>query len=694
MGEHRHDDSEMRARRDAFRTATAIDDLTTLRELEDDDAALLDDASDSIFGVDRAHTSLFAVRTDAEALTVLRVHEHGAASVAARLNMRGHANRTALFTAAMHSERTSIARVLLEHGADAHARDELDQTPLHFAANSAVVALLLAHGASVNAQDANGKTPLFRAVRTGRVDVVRALLNAGADIHHCDARGRTAMFESDLITDSVGTLSVLLAHGASVTVAAHKRETPLHRAATYGKLATVRFLVDHDATIDATTASCETPLYQAASFDRRAVVAFLLQRGASVHGNGASDTLPVIVAARHGHLDTVADLLAYGAVFGSVRQQQQPQTRVDRAPLHPRLSTVQVLDVLIKRCDAVMPQQLRAAAVVARKWLYLVETALYAVTHAHKTLWRPVIRKLSSIVAQLRSSESVVDLAVADLTRTLYVQLARIMLQLWQWTLAPHNAHASSTSKATDACERAIASLLKAVDALRVPLQTLGEQTACWHRRLANCSSRTELTNALDSGLRALQTFVCDKLQEGDELAEQHARRRLSALERLYDAAFALLALHNQGAVHGDLAPHTTATAAARDEGTAVEQSRDTDRVRWLPPEALERHIIDPARATAAYVADVYCFGMHVLGATSERKPWGAVSNNVVRVLVLAGRLPTRPSIVSDAQWRLITRMCVREPSKRLAMSDVVDSLLEIVHDERQELQQSGASCV
>ena len=131
-------------------------------------------------------------------------------------NVRGHVESTPLHSAAWYGQLQMI-KVLLGYKADVDARTEDGLTPLHFISGlpgnrvfpqllGSVARVLLEHGADVNACDNRNSTPLHQAVRTKRVEVVRVLLEHGASVDAEDGEGRTP-FQVTMDPDIIKLLS-------------------------------------------------------------------------------------------------------------------------------------------------------------------------------------------------------------------------------------------------------------------------------------------------------------------------------------------------------------------------------------------------------------------------------------------------------------------------------------------------------
>jgi ankyrin repeat protein len=146
-----------------------------------------------------------------------------------------YAGDTALHMAAA-AFRRPLAKLLIRHGADCHARNRRGAQPLHYAADAnhwepkaqaETIAYLVSVGADPNALDKSGVAPLHRAVRTRSLAAVRALLNGGANARARNKSGSTPLHLAVQATgrggsgsehvreQQVGIIKLLLERGAS-----------------------------------------------------------------------------------------------------------------------------------------------------------------------------------------------------------------------------------------------------------------------------------------------------------------------------------------------------------------------------------------------------------------------------------------------------------------------------------------------
>ncbi len=107
----------------------------------------------------------------------------------------------------------TAATIFLDNGAKVNSTDNVDRTPLHFAAaNGESVDLineLISRGAEVNCTSLGGDTPLIKAIMFDNVDAVKALIDQGADTsiqnsNERDAKSFADASRNDEIIDLVG----------------------------------------------------------------------------------------------------------------------------------------------------------------------------------------------------------------------------------------------------------------------------------------------------------------------------------------------------------------------------------------------------------------------------------------------------------------------------------------------------------
>jgi ankyrin repeat protein len=211
--------------------------------------------------------------------------------------------------------------MLLISGADANSKEELERTPLSWAAelgHEAVLRLLLETGkVNVESKDQHGQTPLLWAIKRGREAVVKLLLEIGkVDVEYEDKYGRTPL----LWAVGQGHVAVvkLLLEISKVNVETEDKygQTPLSLAADRGHEAVVKLLLETGKVdVESKDESGQTPLSLAVERGHDAVVKLLLDTGkVDVKSKGRYGETPLSLAAERGHEAVVRLLLETGKV--------------------------------------------------------------------------------------------------------------------------------------------------------------------------------------------------------------------------------------------------------------------------------------------------------------------------------------------------------------------------------------------
>ncbi len=181
---------------------------------------------------------------------------------------------------AMEKGDTGLARLLIEKGADLNARDNHQQTPLHWAAKKGhtdTVRLLIENGVDLDAKDNYQWTPLHLAAMKGHTDIARLLIEK------------------------------LIEQGKAAEVNAkdNYQRTPLHWAAMKGHTDIARLLIENGVDLDAKDNYQWTPLHWAAWNGHTDLARLLIGKGADLNARDDRQKTPLHRAAMKGHTDLV-----------------------------------------------------------------------------------------------------------------------------------------------------------------------------------------------------------------------------------------------------------------------------------------------------------------------------------------------------------------------------------------------------
>uniref|UniRef100_A0A672JAU3 Poly [ADP-ribose] polymerase n=1 Tax=Salarias fasciatus TaxID=181472 RepID=A0A672JAU3_SALFA len=230
--------------------------------------------------------------------------------------------------------RVRIVQLLLQHGADVHAKDKGGLVPLHNACSYGhfeVTELLLKHGACVNAMDLWQFTPLHEAASKNRVEVCSLLLSHGADptLLNCHSKSAVDMAPTPELKERL----TYEFKGHSLLQAA--READMAKVKKTLALEVISF--KHPQTN-------ETALHCAVASPhpkRKQVTELLLRKGANINDKNKDFMTPLHVAAERAHNDILEVLQKHGAKVNAV--DTLGQTALHRAALAGHIQTCKLL---------------------------------------------------------------------------------------------------------------------------------------------------------------------------------------------------------------------------------------------------------------------------------------------------------------------------------------------------------------
>ena len=246
----------------------------------------------------------------------------------------------------------AAVRILLDDGADPHARQADGATALHWAVfreNIEMAASLIEAGADINAVNRLGASALFIAAKGGHAGLIEHLLKAGADPNIALPMGETPVMTAARSGSAEGVRHLIDA-GAEVNLSERSRgQTALMWAASQGHVEVARMLVDAGADLEARSAvrprliyadainggafdqgvmeqlGGYSPLLFAARNGRVEVADLLLDAGADIEGAAGNGASPLVVATHSGQftfarrlLERDADPNAIGAGYNAL----------------------------------------------------------------------------------------------------------------------------------------------------------------------------------------------------------------------------------------------------------------------------------------------------------------------------------------------------------------------------------------
>ncbi len=230
------------------------------------------------------------------------------------VNKRDESGNTPLIYACQKSAR-DLAKLLLEHGADAGLGNQKNRMPVHFAAESGniqIINMLIDAGADVNCTDNNGITPLMLLAQNGKTDAALKLLkNPDTDISIKDNDGRMAI---DYATSAGLKELVKALSEAKEEHADTYGNTSLHHACWNEQSEVVKILLEKDlSSVNKPNDEGESPLILATEKSNLMIVELLLAAGAQADYANSNGVLPLHIAADKGDLFVGKALLAAGA---------------------------------------------------------------------------------------------------------------------------------------------------------------------------------------------------------------------------------------------------------------------------------------------------------------------------------------------------------------------------------------------
>lgn len=166
-----------------------------------------------------------------------------------------------LNAAVLKCDITELESLLNEYGADISQKNVDGRTTLHVACskgNLTIVQRLLTFGANVHARDRFDHTPLIDAIDCNHHDIIHILLKYGAKLDEDNDVLGNEMCRAAAAGNEERLTSFLIA-GANVSQKDASGRTPLHLAALHNNVSVLKLLLNHGANPTCTDMIGHTP---------------------------------------------------------------------------------------------------------------------------------------------------------------------------------------------------------------------------------------------------------------------------------------------------------------------------------------------------------------------------------------------------------------------------------------------------
>lgn len=660
----------------------------------------------------------------------------------AELETKDSNGRTVLWCAAAERQ-FQVLQLLIRNGADVEAKDSDGRTALWYAAERNrmdMVQELLTFSADIDAQDNYGRTALAYAAKRGHADLLRQLMTLGASIDATDINGRTPLW---LATKhgSLRIVNFLIKKGASVREEMKEcgsdkvLDTLLTVAGRAGHRKIFQALVEAGAPVNIRSGGDgETPLISAARWEDFADVHLLLIHGGCLRYDDVSEDACPLIPATLATLKTLcAATFEYESLSSHVLERLQAiclqlQQRAankddDESTLLSFTSILfrfSCLVLQVKKRPSPLMRFVACHAISSRLQDFHDELdhfvgvlSLGEEDYSWRTDWSELQALTRRRFDELLASD---DNLVAGCDRE-YRKFDAVVLLRHELKNCDGADGASTRESIQRVLERFLS--LREVHAPFAPDWFISRDDVEFHSwNIAKSKGGVDYytgkwrkTNVMVESIPRIKQGVAKAIGDWLQLSHPnvvklfgacHIRtpkffvyelvpdgKRLYNFFRddvnhaakwkcLYDAALGLQYLHSRDFVHGylrsknifvgsDMVTKLSVVYEAADRAPAAEY----DELCCLS-EKLSEFI-----SSESFASDIFAFGLIVWEAVTCVYPWG-------RGILSKGKFRQRPPNVSDAQWTLIEKMCVVDPSERVDIAYVVNQLKRIMLNSEQ----------